>query len=68
MKDIANNSIQLFEDRKNLSSMGGTAGGAEIGRPVVTSRTANAFRQLVTDIVADAAALPERNKEGDKNE
>lgn len=48
--------------------MGRTAGGAEIGRPVVTSQTANAFCQLVTDIVADAAALPERNKEGDKNE
>lgn len=48
--------------------MGWTAGEAEIGRPVVTSQTANAFRQRVTDIVADAAALPERNKEGDKNE
>ena len=48
--------------------MGRTAGGAETGRPVVTSQTANAFRQRVTDIVADAAALPERNKERDKNE
>lgn len=35
---------------------------------MVTSQNANAFRQRVTDIVVDAAALPERNKEEDKNE
>ena len=48
--------------------MGRTAGEATTGRPVVTSQNANVFRQQVTDIVADAAALPERNKEKDKNE
>ena len=48
--------------------MGRTAGEAETGRPVVTSQNANVFRQQVTDIVANTAALPERNKEKDKNE
>ena len=48
--------------------MGRTAGEAETGRPVVTSQNANVFRQQVTDIVVDAVALPERNKEKDKNE
>ena len=48
--------------------MGRTAGEATTGRPVVTSQNANVFRQQVTDIVADAAALPERNKKEDKNE
>ncbi len=48
--------------------MGRTAGEAETARPVVTSQNANVFRQQVTDIVVDAVALPERNKEKDKNE
>ena len=48
--------------------MGRTAGEAETGRPVVTSQNANVFRQQVTDIVANTAALPERNKKEDKNE
>lgn len=32
---------------------------ARTGRPVITSQNANDFRQLVTDIVEDVAALPE---------
>ena len=32
---------------------------AETGKPVITSQNAADFRQLVTDIVEDAAALPE---------
>ena len=67
MKDIENDAIQLLKI-KNSSSMGRTAGEAETGRPVVTSQNANVFRQQVTDIVVDAVALPERNKEKDKNE
>ena len=33
---------------------------AETGRPVVTSQNAESFRQLVTDLVTDAAELPEK--------
>ena len=51
----------------NVAGVARKALEAETGRPVVTSQNANAFRQMVTDIVADAAALPGRNKEGDKN-
>ena len=37
---------------------------AETGRPVVTSQNAESFRQLVIDIVTDAAQLPEQTEEG----
>ena len=33
---------------------------AETGKPVVTAQNAEGFRQLVTDIVTDAAQLPEQ--------
>lgn len=33
---------------------------AETGKPVITSQNVNDFRQLITDIVEDAAALPQR--------
>ncbi len=33
---------------------------AETGKPVVTAQNAESFRQLVTDIVTDAAQLPEQ--------
>ena len=39
---------------------------AETGKPVVTAQNAESFRQLVTDIVTDAAQLPEQT-EGDTN-
>ena len=35
---------------------------AETGRPVVTAQSAESFRQLVTDIVTDAAQLPEKKE------
>ena len=39
------------------------------GKPVITAQNANDFRQLVTDIVEDAAAIPEHTEEmpGDEN-
>ena len=36
---------------------------AETGKPVVTAQNAEGFRQLVTDIVTDAAQLPEQTEE-----
>ena len=33
------------------------------GKPVITAQNANDFRQLVTDIVEDAAAIPEHTEE-----
>ena len=38
----------------------------QAGKPVVTAQNAESFRQLVTDIVTDAAQLPEQTK-GDTN-
>lgn len=35
---------------------------AETGKPVVTSQNAESFRQLITDIVTDAAQLPEKKE------
>lgn len=35
---------------------------AETGKPVVTVQNAESFRQLVTDIVTDAAQLPEKKE------
>ena len=37
------------------------------GKPVITYQTANDFRQLLTDIVEDAAAMPEKTEETDDN-
>ena len=66
---------QGLSENQNVARRGGNVAGvarkaleAETGRPVVTLQNANVFRQLVMDIVADAAVLPGRNKEGDKNE
>ena len=74
--DIAKSEqLQGLGENKSVARHGGNVAGvarksleAETGRPVVTSQNANAFRQLVTVIVADAAALPGQNKEEDKNE
>ena len=38
---------------------------AETGKPVVTAQNAESFRQLVTDIVTDAAQLPEQTEENE---
>lgn len=40
---------------------------AETGKPVVTSQNAESFRQLVTDIVTDAAQFPERTESIEEN-
>ena len=58
---------QGFSESQKVARRGGKVAGiarqaleAETGRPVITSKNANDFRQLVTDIVEDAASLPER--------
>ena len=40
---------------------------AETGKPVVTAQNAESFRQLVTDIVTDAAQIPERTENTEEN-
>lgn len=55
-----------FSESHKIAQRGGKVAGiarqaleAETGRPVITSQNAADFRQLVTDIVEDAATLPE---------
>lgn len=57
---------ETFHENQSIARRGGAVAGRarenieeETGVPVVTSQNATAFRQLVTDIVEDAAALPE---------
>lgn len=57
---------QGFSESQKVARRGGKVAGiarqaleAETGKPVITSQNAADFRQLVTDIVEDAAALPE---------
>jgi len=57
---------QGFSQNQQVARQGGEVAGiarqaleARTGRPVITSQNAADFRQLVTDIVEDAAALPE---------
>ena len=64
---------QGFDENQQVARRGGNVAGvarkaleAETGRPVVTAQNAESFRQLVTDIVTDAAQLPEQT-EGDTN-
>lgn len=64
---------QGLDENQKVARRGGNVAGiarkaleAETGRPVVTSQNAESFRQLVTDIVTDAAQLPEQT-EGDTN-
>lgn len=47
----------------NVAGVARKALEAETGKPVVTAQNAESFRQLVTDIVTDAAQLPERTEE-----
>lgn len=55
-----------FSESQKVARRGGRVAGiarqaleAETGKPVITAQNAADFRQLVTDIVEDAAALPE---------
>ena len=70
---------QGFSESQKVARRGGKVAGvarqaleAETGRPVITSKNANDFRQLVTDIVEDAAALsehtPDMADDGKKDE
>ena len=61
---------QTFEENKQVAKRGGKVAGiarqaleAETGKPVITEKNAFAFQQLVTDIVEDAAELPENPTE-----
>lgn len=68
---------QGFSENQDVARRGGKVAGiarraleAETGKPVITSQNVNGFRQLITDIVEDAAALPEcpKGKEDNKGE
>ena len=61
---------QTFEENKQVAKRGGKVAGiarqaleAETGKPVITEKNAFDFQQLVTDIVVDAAELPENPTE-----
>ena len=61
---------QTFEENKQVAKRGGKVAGiarqaleAETGKPVITEKNAFDFQQLVTDIVEDAAELPEQYAE-----
>lgn len=60
---------QGFEENQQVARRGGNVAGvarkaleAETGRPVITSQNAVSLQQLVTDIVTDAALLPEEEE------
>ena len=61
---------QTFEENKQVAKRGGKVAGiarqaleAETGKPVITEKNAFDFQQLGTDIVEDAAELPENPTE-----
>ena len=61
---------QTFEENKKVAKRGGKVAGiarqaleAETGKPVITEKNAVNFQQLVTDVVEDAAELPENPTE-----
>ena len=63
---------QGFDENQKVARRGGNVAGvarkaleAETGRSVVTAQNAESFRQLVTDIVTDAAQLPEQTEENE---
>lgn len=70
-KDISQTTRpQGLEENKEVARRGGRVAGiarqaleAETGRPVITAQNAQNFRQLVTDIVEDAAALPRQEEQ-----
>lgn len=58
---------QTFEENKQVAKRGGKVAGiarqaleAETGKPVITEKNTFDFQQLVTDVVEDAAELPEK--------
>ncbi len=58
---------QGFAENQDVARQGGEVAGiarqaleARTGKPVITSQKADDFRQLITDVVEDAAALPQR--------
>ncbi len=60
---------QGFGENQQVARRGGNVAGvarkaleAETGKPVVTAQNAESFHQLVTDIVTDAAQLPEKKE------
>ena len=65
---------QGFDENQTVARRGGNVAGvarkaleAETGKPVVTSQNAESFRQLVTDIVTDAAQLPDLTENTEEN-
>ena len=63
---------QGFDENQQVARRGGNVAGvarkaleAETGKPVVTAQNAESFRQLVTDIVTDAAQLPEQMEQNE---
>ena len=61
---------QTFAENKQVAKQGGEVAGiarkaleARTGKPVITEKNAVDFQQLVTDIVEDAAELPENHTE-----
>ena len=65
---------QGFAENQRVARRGGRVAGvarqaleAETGKPVITSQNAADFRQLITDIVEDAAALPEITEQTDRD-
>ena len=65
---------QTFEENKQVAQQGGEVAGiarkaleARTGKLVITEKTAFDFQQLVTDIVEDAAELPEQSAEKKNN-
>lgn len=66
---------QGFDENQKVARRGGNVAGVarkalevETGKPVVTAQNAESFRQLVTDIVTDAAQLPEQTEQYLKGE
>ena len=63
---------QTFAENKQVARSGGEVAGiarkeieGRTGQPVITSQNAADFQQLITDIVEDAAALPEMTAPAD---
>lgn len=63
-----------FSENQKVAQKGGSIAGntrKEIeettGKPVITSQNAKDFRQLITDVIEEAAALPEYTEEKDDN-
>lgn len=59
---------ETFEENMDVARQGGEVAGVarqaleqRTGRPVITSQNAQDFRQLISDVVEDVAALPERS-------